>query len=380
MLPMAERELARALRERIYRECDASAIVAEGSERATHVIRSLAQAMIVEDRRMLPAGVIESILDDVVAATLGLGPIESLVLDPEVSEIMVNGCHSVWVERHGRLEQADVSFDDDEHVRQVIDRILAPIGRRLDALNPMVDARLPDGSRVNAVVPPLAVDGPAVTIRKFLNVARTLDDLVRLGTLDEGGRDLLEGIVRDHHNVIVAGATSSGKTTLLAAALAQCLPHERVLVIEDAAELPINHLHCVRLESRPPTFEAAGEVTLRDLVRNALRMRPDRLVIGEVRGGEAFDLIQALNTGHRGCWSTVHANGPHDALMRITSMAMTAGTGVPVDIVRENVARSIDTVIFLGRDAATGQRHLRSIHSVHDGEGAWQLEQLFRGR
>jgi pilus assembly protein CpaF len=265
-----------------------------------------------------------------------------------------------------------VRFTDDEHLRQVIDRILAPVGRRVDAMTPMVDARLPDGSRVNAIVPPLSVEGAALTIRRFLDVARSIEDLLQLGMLDERTAAGIDALVTDHKNVVVAGATSSGKTTLLAAALARCGEHDRIVVIEDAAELPIANPHRVRLEARPATFEAQGEVLVRDLVRNALRMRPDRIVVGEVRGPEAFDLVQALNTGHRGCWSTVHANGTEDALLRIESMALSSGVAVPQHVLRTHVARAIDAVVYLSR-APDGTRTVDAIDEVREQDGGWRI-------
>ncbi|MBC7643630.1 MAG: CpaF family protein, partial [Thermoleophilia bacterium] len=313
-----------AIRERIWSECDAAAILAAGDQ-APALVRELATSFLREERYVVGSGRTDTIVESVVAATLGLGPLEPLLADPEVAEIMVNGPHNVFIERRGRIERVDVQFHDDEHVRQVIDRILAPISRRLDALSPMVDARLPDGSRVNAIIPPLAVEGPALTIRRFLDVARTVDDLQRLGAFPPDGARTLRSLVSDRANVLVAGATSSGKTTLLAAALAECDERDRIIVIEDSAELSIDRPHRIRLEARAASFETHGEVRVRDLVKNALRMRPDRLVVGEVRGSEAFDLVQAMSTGHRGSWATVHANGPDDAMLRVEAMALAAG-------------------------------------------------------
>jgi pilus assembly protein CpaF len=367
----AEVSLAARLRERLYVECDADQIVSEGP-RASSRIRDLARQFLAEERRILSPDRMDRVLDHVVAATTGLGPLQSLLDDPGVSEIMVNGPAAVYVERHGRVSRVDARFVDDEHVRQVIDRILAPIGRRVDALAPMVDARLPDGSRVNAIVPPLALEGPAVTIRKFLPTARTMADLVELGGMSAAGRQVVLELIEQRANVLVAGPTSSGKTTLLAAALAECAAEDRIVVIEDSAELPLTHEHRVRLESRPATFEGSGAVTVRDLVRNALRMRPDRIIIGEVRGGESFDMVQALSTGHRGCWSTVHANGAHDALLRLESMALCAGVAIPQHVLRAQIARAVNAVAFVDRDAA-GVRRLHSIVDVVPDEGGWEL-------
>lgn len=371
----ARQTLVRRLCDRIYTECDAGAILAMGEQQAAARIRELARGFLLEERRVAAPSVAASVIEAVVASTTGLGPLQPLMDDPDVTEVMVNGPFQVFVERAGAIERTTVRFDGDEHLRQVIDRILAPIGRRLDALTPMVDARLPDGSRINAVVPPLSLEGPVLTVRRFHAQARTLADLRRLGACDERQSDALASLVRARANVLVAGATSTGKTTVLAAALTLCDERDRIIVIEDAAELPLAHPHRVRLESRPRTFEAQGEVRVRDLVRNALRMRPDRIVLGEVRGEEAFDLVQALNTGHRGCWSTVHANGAEDALYRLESMAMLANTGVPQPVVRAQIARAIDTVLFLARDS-DGSRRIRALQTVREQRGQWQLDDL----
>jgi pilus assembly protein CpaF len=366
-------ELIRIVRSRIYRECDAGAIVAAGDDRAESAVRDLAAAFLAEQRVVLEPEVVAAVIDGVVAATLGHGPLAPLLADPDVSEIMVNGRDDVWVERRGTLELVDVQFDDEEHIRHVVDRILAPIGRRLDTLHPMVDARLPDGSRVNAVIPPIALAGPTVTIRKFLARARTLAQLEELhaGTAEQ--IEAIRQLVSGRHNVVVCGPTSSGKTTILAAAMSACSQGERIVVIEDAAELAIDHEHCVHLEARPPTIDTHGAVTVRDLVRNALRMRPDRIIVGEVRGAEAYDLIQALSTGHQGSWSTVHAHGAVDALLRLESMALASGVGVPDRVLRQQLARSIDVVISVARDAG-GLRRIVSMDRVVGHDGEWMLE------
>lgn len=362
--------------ERIWTECDASAITESHHDDASAVVAALATEFLRERHVALSIDERTHVIERVIAATLGLGPIEALMHDPAVTEIMVNGPHAVFVERNGVIEPVPVRFIDDEHVRRVIDRILAPIGRRIDALSPIVDARLPDGSRVNAIIPPLAVDGSAVTIRRFCEVARSLDDLERLGAFDHRIRPCIEQLVSERLNVLVAGPTSSGKTTLLAAALQQSDVADRIVVIEDSAELPVKRDHLVRLEARPATFEAYGEIQLRDLLKNALRMRPDRLVIGEVRAHEAFDLIQALNTGHRGCWSTVHADGAHDALLRLESMAMMSGIALPHAVLRQQMARAFDAVIVVGRVAS--RRIVRSIERVAGitDDGDWVVDSL----
>ena len=373
-------QLVAHVRDRVWAECDPGAIVGAGPEDAPRVVAALARGFLGELGSFDPA-VAGAVVDGVVAATLGLGPLHPLLADPDVSEVMVNGARDVYVERRGRIERVDATFDDDAHLLRVIDRILAPIGRRVDALSPIVDARLADGSRVNAVVAPLAVDGPVLTIRRFVAVASTLDDLVRLGSLSGVAAVELERLVAADANVLVSGGTGTGKTTLLAATLAAAAGDDRIVVLEDAAELPLDHPHRVRLEARPAASEGAGAIGMRELVRNALRMRPDRIIVGEVRGAEAYDLLQALNTGHRGSWSTIHANGVEEALLRLESMVLCAGTGMPQQVVREQVARAVDAVVQLERRG--GERRVARIARVdpvaHDESIGWRVESIWQG-
>ncbi len=349
------------VRDRVWRECDPGAIVGAGTDDAPRVVEALTRGFLAE-LGAVDESLARSVVDGVVAATLGLGPLQPLLADPDVSEIMVNGHADVFVERSGRIERVDGGFEDDAHLLRVIDRILAPVGRRVDAMSPIVDARLADGSRVNAIVPPLAVDGPVLTIRRFVAVASTLDDLVRLGSLDGVASLEIERLVTSGANVLVSGGTGTGKTTLLAAALSAAARRDRIVLLEDAAELPLEHPHRVRVEARPASSEGVAQIGMRELVRNALRMRPDRLIVGEVRGAEAYDLLQALNTGHRGSWSTIHANGVEEALLRLESMVLCAGTGIPQLVVRDQIARAVDAVIQLERRA--GQRRVASIARV----------------
>jgi pilus assembly protein CpaF len=371
--------LVAEIRDRVWSECDPGAILGAGVDDAPRVVAALAREFLAQRGDTVDEATSSSVVDGVVAATLGLGPLHQLLADPAVSEVMVNGASTVFVERDGRLQLADARFEDDTHLLRVIDRILAPIGRRVDALSPIVDARLADGSRVNAVVPPLAVDGPLLTIRRFVRIASTLEDLVRLGSLTQLAALERERLVRGDANVLVSGGTSTGKTTLLAAALAAAAGGDRIVVLEDAAELPLEHPHRVRLECRPPTSEGAVSIGMRDLVRTALRMRPDRIIVGEVRGAEAFDLLQALNTGHRGSWSTIHANGVEEALLRLESMVLCAGTGMPQVVVREQVARAVDAVVQLERTAAG--RRIASIArvdaAVTDDGTRWRVTPVF---
>ena len=318
----------------------------------------------------------EELVERVLRDTVGLGPLEELLRDPDVEEVMVNGHREVWIERLGRLELTAVRFADEAQLRDVIERVLGPIGRRVDELSPMADGRLADGSRVNVVIPPLAVEGPALSIRRFAGVRPDPHELLRRGTFDEPLLRLLEVAVRERRNLVISGGTGSGKTTVLNALSSFISTGERIITIEDAAELSLRQPHVVRLESRPPGIEGSGEVSIRDLVRNSLRMRPDRIVIGEVRGGEAMDLLIALNTGHRGALSTVHANGPEDALRRIETLAMMAGLGVPHEVVREQLAGAIDLVLHLERGAA-GSRHALVLSEVVKMAGVPAVRELW---
>ncbi|HLV57518.1 MAG TPA: CpaF family protein, partial [Natronosporangium sp.] len=314
------------------------------------------------------------ILDEI----LGHGPIEPLLRDPEVTEIMVNSWDRIYVERYGRIHPVDAAFMDEAHLRRVIDKIVSRVGRRVDEASPMVDARLPDGSRVNAVVPPVALDGAALTIRKFAAEAYTVEDLIRFGTLTEPVAELLRACVLGRLDIVISGGTGTGKTTLLNV-LSQYLPaDERIITIEDSAELRLGQEHVLRLEYRPPNLEGKGEVTIRDLVRNALRMRPDRIVVGEVRDGAALDMLQAMNTGHDGSLTTVHANSPRDSVSRLETMVLMAGMDLPVRAIREQIASAVDLIIHLSR-MQDGSRRVTHITEVTGMEGdVVTLQDLFR--
>jgi pilus assembly protein CpaF len=353
-------ELAVALRERLVERRRAGA--AAGRQRGEGIAES-ARALVDEQAAILPAADRDQVVERIVRDSVGLGPLEVLLADPLVEEVMVNSHRCVYVERRGRLEATDVVFESEEELRNAIERILAPLGRRVDELSPMVDARLADGSRVNVVIPPLAIDGPALSIRRFGASRPGPDELVSLGTLGDEQRQKLEQAVERRRSVLVSGGTGSGKTTLLNALSSFISSSERVVTIEDAAELRLQQPHVVRLESRPAGVEGRGEVTIRDLLRNALRMRPDRIVIGEVRGVEALDLLTALNTGHDGALSTVHANSPADALSRLETLALMAGVGLPHAAVAEQVRRGVDLVVHLERQA-DGARRVTEIAEV----------------
>ncbi|GIK78346.1 MAG: hypothetical protein BroJett022_20360 [Actinomycetes bacterium] len=339
--------LAAELRDRLIEQRRALAVA--GAAEAPALPEAIA-ALVADDAALLADDVRADVADRVLRETVGLGPLEELLRDPEVEEVLVNGHDQVWVERSGRLLRTAVTFPDEEGLRDVIERVLGPIGRRVDELSPMADGRLVDGSRVNVVIPPLAVDGPALSIRRFAGFRPDPDELVARGSFDVELRDLLADAVRARRNLIVSGGTGSGKTTVLNAISSFIAVGERVITIEDAAELRLGQPHVVRLESRPAGIEGTGEVTIRDLVRNALRMRPDRIVIGEVRGAEAMDLLVALNTGHRGALSTVHANGPADAIRRLETLAMMAGLDIPHEVVSEQLADAVELILHLDRD------------------------------
>jgi pilus assembly protein CpaF len=352
--------LADQLRRRLveHRRAEAAAGLADEAPLADAV-----QALVETEAVVLPRADREELVTRIVRETVGLGPLEALLADPAVEEVMVNGAASVFVERSGRIEPTGVVFPSEEALRNTIERILAPLGRRVDELSPMVDARLADGSRVNVVIPPLSVDGPVVSIRRFGGDRPGPDRLVELGTLDPSMRDLLAASVGGRRTILVSGGTGSGKTTMLNALSSFISPGERVVTIEDAAELRLQQPHVVRLESRPASVEGRGEVTIRDLLRNALRMRPDRLVIGEVRGPEALDLLTALNTGHEGALSTVHANSPADALRRLETLALMADLGLPHDAISEQLGRGIDLVVHMQR-RGDGSRRVTEIAEV----------------
>lgn len=345
-------ELAAALRRRLAEERRAAA--ADG--RPAETLRGAIETLVSDQAALLTDGTRATVAELILRDAVGLGPLEEILADESVEEVMVNGASSVWIERGGRVERAGIEFGSDEELRDAIERILAPLGRRVDELSPMVDARLADGSRVNVVIPPLAIDGPAVSIRRFPASRPNLARLRELGTFDRPAGDLLEEAVRSRQSVLISGGTGSGKTTLLNALSEFIDPAERVVTIEDAAELSLLQPHVVRLEARPENIEGRGLVTIRDLLRNALRMRPDRIVIGEVRGPEALDLLTALNTGHRGALSTVHANSPEDALRRLETLALMAGVGLPHEVIRRQLARGIDLVAHLDRGAGGARR------------------------
>ncbi len=326
-------------------------------------IKTVSREVAEKYRLSLTATTRERLYGAVRAELRGFGPIQELLEDPSVSEIMVNGPHQVYVERYGKIESTDIAFADDAHVRRIIEKIISPLGRWIDETSPTVDARLPDGSRVNAVIPPVARNGPTITIRKFTQDALTPSDLVEFGTVTNEMMDFLQACVLARLNIIVSGGTGSGKTTTLNVLSSFIPQNQRIITIEDAAELQLRQDHVISLESRPPNLEGSGEVTIRHLVRNALRMRPDRIVVGEVRGAEALDMLQAMNTGHDGSLSTVHSNEPRDTLSRLETMVLMAGTALPSRAIREQVASAVDLILHQSR-FSDGQRRITHITEV----------------
>lgn len=319
----------------------------------------------------------ERLIQEVQDEVLGLGPLEPLLQDPTISDILVNTYKQIYIERRGRLELTEGRFKDDAHLRKIIDRIVSNVGRRIDESSPMVDARLPDGSRVNAIIPPLAVDGPILSIRRFAVDPLQLEDLVSLKTLTPEIGEFFRAIVRSRLNVLIAGGTGSGKTTMLNVLSGFIPSTERIVTVEDSAELQLRQEHVVRLETRPPNIEGKGQVTQRDLVRNCLRMRPDRIVVGEVRGDEALDMLQAMNTGHDGSLSTIHANSPRDALLRLETMVAMAGLNIPTKFVRHYISSAIDILVHTSR-LTDGSRKLMSLQELTGMEGETiNLQEIF---
>jgi pilus assembly protein CpaF len=338
------------------------------TEELRAMIEEKFDAVLAEDHIVLSRLERQRLFEQIVAEILGYGPLEPLLRDDTITEIMVNGPKKVYIERNGKIERTNVVFEDDEHLMRIIERIVAPLGRRVDESMPYVDARLPDGSRVNIVIPPISLIGPVVTIRKFYRTPLTVEDLIRLGSATPEVMEFLKACVQAKINIVVSGGTGSGKTTLLNI-LSGFIPEgERIITIENAAELQLRQEHVVTLETRPPNIEGKGEITMRDLVINALRMRPDRIIVGECRGGEAFDMLQAMNTGHEGSMTTIHANSPRDALARLENMVLMAGTDLPHRAIREQIAMAIDLIVQTAR-MRDGSRKIVSLTEIQGLEG-----------
>jgi pilus assembly protein CpaF len=367
-LSAVEREWKDLVYRKLLQVMDLSLIGTLEPEVARTQIRDLCARLMNEHNAPLSLDARRLVTTRIEDEVMGLGPLEPLLADPTVSDILVNSADQVYVERRGRLELTDVSFNDDKHLLNIIDRIVSGVGRRIDESSPMVDARLADGSRVNAIIPPLALDGPSLSIRRFAVELLGADDLVNTGSLTPQIAQILEAVVKARLNVLISGGTGAGKTTLLNIVSGYIPQSERIVTIEDSAELQLQQPHAVRLETRPANIEGRGEVTARDLVRNSLRMRPDRIIVGEVRGGEALDMLQAMNTGHDGSLTTVHANTPRDALARIENMVSMAGVNFPINALRTQIASAIDIVVQVERQE-DGTRRVVSLQEINGMEG-----------
>ncbi|MGC8877977.1 MAG: CpaF family protein [Anaerolineae bacterium] len=360
-------ELKERIQDRLISELDPSMDLSR-TEEVRRTIEGMYDQYLMQEGLILSRAERQRLFEQIVAEILGYGPLEPLLRDDTITEIMVNGPNKIFIERNGKIEPANVTFESEEHLMRIIDRIVSPLGRRIDESSPMVDARLPDGSRVNAIIPPLALNGPTLTIRKFSRKPLTVEDLIRFGSITPEAIEFLKACVIARLNIIVSGGTGSGKTTFLNILSGFIPGDERIITIENAAELQLRQEHVVTLESRPPNIEGKGEVTIRDLVINSLRMRPDRIVVGECRGGEALDMLQAMNTGHDGSLTTLHANSPRDALARLETMCLMAGMDLPVRAIREQIASAVDLIIHQER-MRDGSRKVVQITEVQGMEG-----------
>jgi pilus assembly protein CpaF len=352
----------------LFERLDLSKVGKVSQDQVSEDVVQATRMVLDEEKVLLSLEDRERLIREIQHEVFGLGPLEPLLQDPSVNDVLVNGHDDVWVERRGKLEKTVARFKDDAHLMRIIEKIVSAVGRRIDESNPMVDARLADGSRVNVIVPPLALDGPTMSIRRFAADPFTAEDLISFGSVTQQVMDLMRGVVKARLNVLISGGTGSGKTTFLNV-LSNFIPNnERIVTIEDAAELQLKQEHLVRLETRPANLEGTGRVTQRDLVVNALRMRPDRIVVGEVRSAEALDMLQAMNTGHDGSLTTVHANSPRDALMRIETMVAMTGLDIPPKAVRQQIASAIDVVVQIAR-LSDGKRKLVSLQEITGMEG-----------
>jgi pilus assembly protein CpaF len=363
-----ELEWKQRIHDKLLQVLDLSMLSSVEESKARAQIREVSMRLIIDEAAPLSLGQRQFVVRRIEDEVLGHGPLEQLLADPTVSDILVNGAHQVFVERRGKLELTEVHFHDDQHLLNIIDRIVSAVGRRVDESSPMVDARLADGSRVNAIIPPLALNGPILSIRRFGVDLLSVDDLLNFGTLTAGLAEVMQALVAGRMNILVSGGTGAGKTTLLNIMSGFIPRAERIVTIEDSAELQLQQPHVVRLETRPPNIEGRGEVNQRDLVRNSLRMRPDRIVIGEVRGAEALDMLQAMNTGHDGSLTTVHANTPRDAFARIETMVSMTGLQFPIKALRAQMASAINVVVQIER-GEDGKRRVVSLQEVNGMEG-----------
>lgn len=371
-------QLAQHFKARLLRETDLEKLTQMPSAELRITLDRLIGKYLAEEQVVITGHDRNRLISRIINESVGYGPLESLLEDDEITEIMVNGPYEVFYEKKGRLYKTDIQFRDEEALRHVLDRIVAPIGRRIDVSSPMVDARLPDGSRVNAVIPPISLKGSLLSIRKFRKDPIRLEDLIHFNSLTPEMGEFLTSLVKAKLNLIISGGTGSGKTTLLNALACYIPENERIITIEDMAELRIPHGHVAGMEARPANVEGKGEVSIRQLVRNALRMRPDRIIVGEVRGAEAFDMLQAMNTGHEGSLTTVHANTPNDAMSRLEGMVMMSGLDLPSNIIRQYIVGAVDYIIQIGR-LPDGQRKMLAISEMQEKEdGTVKIVDIFR--
>ncbi|MFQ6099721.1 MAG: CpaF family protein [Anaerolineae bacterium] len=360
-------DLKTRIQNKLIAELDPTMDVTKTDE-VRRTIEEMYNNILAEEKIPLSRSERQRLFELIVAEILGLGPLEPFLADPTITEVMVNGAKNIYIERDGKVQRTNAVFESDEHLMRIIERIVAPLGRRIDESSPYVDARLPDGSRVNAVIPPISLIGPVLTIRKFFKIPLTVERLIELGTVTPEAMELLKAAVVAKLNITISGGTGSGKTTFLNILSGYIPNDERILTIENAAELQLRQEHVVTLESRPPNIEGRGEITIRDLVINSLRMRPDRIIVGECRGAEAFDMLQAMNTGHEGSLTTIHANNPREALARLENMILMAGMELPHRAIREQIAAALDAIIQLER-MRDGSRKVVAITEVQGMEG-----------
>jgi pilus assembly protein CpaF len=364
----AYQELKSTIHRKLVDRLDLSTVSEIPTEQLSGIIKAVVESLIANEGIPLTRVERDRLVLEIQHETLGLGPLEPLLQDPDIADILVNGPNQVYIEKHGKLEKTEVAFKDDDHLMSVIERIVSKVGRRVDESSPLVDARLPDGSRVNVIIPPLSLDGPAVSIRRFGISPLKMANLIEYQSLTEEMARTFGAMIKARLNILVSGGTGAGKTTLLNILSASIPDMERIVTIEDSAELILQQEHVVRLETRPPNIEGKGTVTQRDLVRNALRMRPDRIIVGEVRGGEALDMLQAMNTGHDGSISTIHANSPRDALARLETMVLMAGYDLPPRAIREQVSSALNVIIQVAR-LSDGTRKIVKVSEVTGMEG-----------
>ena len=364
----AYQDLKSTIHRKLVDRLDLSTVSEIPAEQLSGIIKTVVETLIANEGIPLTRGERDRLVIEIQHETLGLGPLEPLLQDPDIADILVNGPNQVYIEKHGKLERTEVAFKDDDHLMSVIERIVSKVGRRVDESSPLVDARLPDGSRVNVIIPPLSLDGPVVSIRRFGISPLKMENLIENQSLTEEMARTFGGMIKARLNILVSGGTGAGKTTLLNILSASIPDTERIVTIEDSAELILQQDHVVRLETRPPNIEGKGNVTQRDLVRNALRMRPDRIILGEVRGGEALDMLQAMNTGHDGSISTIHANSPRDALARLETMVLMAGYDLPTRAIREQMSSALDIKLQVAR-LSDGTRKIVKVSEVTGMEG-----------